>query len=112
MDKCKENLLIPFDLEAYKHAGPDDKRRECKQQHVETVCANDVVGIEHREPRDVREEPERKRCGCWIRRSSREGVDGISQVADNCKDNRCRRDMDGSERLFVRGGNQYAGENR
>ena len=101
LDKRKENLLISFDVEAYEHACPDDKRRECKQQHVETVRADNVVGIEHRKPRDVREESECKRCGCRIRRSSREGVYGVSQVADNCKDNRCRSHMDRAKRLSV-----------
>ncbi len=112
LDERKENLLISFDLEAYKYASPDDERRERKQQHVETVSADNVMGIEHRKPRNIREEAERKGCGCRIGRCSREGIDGVSQVADNCKDNRCRCDVDGSERFFVRDGNQYAGENR
>ena len=84
LNECKENLLVSFDVKAYEHACPNDECRECHQQHVEAIGTDDVVGVEHRKPRDVREETQCERRCRRVSRSSREGIDGVGEVACDC----------------------------
>ena len=89
LDEREEHLLVALDVPTHENAAPNDERGERKQQDVEAVCADGVVRIEHREPRDVGKESERKRSGEFVRGFTRESVHAVGEEAYDEKDD-CR----------------------